>query len=65
MSKLICGCCGSRTSWDSSYGYEEFLLCSHCVNSFLSENISVSEFLPVIFHLGEIRQEKNKKEKEK
>lgn len=58
---MKCAICKKKTDWDSSYGYEEFIVCPHCFNR-LSKNspINFTTTMDFIFTCGQIRKEKKK-----
>lgn len=57
---MKCKICGSKTNWDVSYGYEEFIVCPHCFDK-IHKSYSLDETMTIIFMLGKIVREKNEK----
>ena len=66
---MKCAICGSKTSWNESYGRETFIVCPVCHNRIqkvIKESISYEyDFmtaLDVILEIGYIREEKGEKQ---
>lgn len=55
-----CKICGRKTHWDESYGYEEFIVCPCCFYE-LAEDYELDGALAIVFKLGSIIRNKNKK----
>lgn len=58
---MKCAICGGKTNWDSSFGYNEFIVCWPCYNRLAPGDDE--DALNFIFTCGQIRRDK-KKEKE-
>ena len=58
---MKCKICNEKTTWDTSYGYSEFIVCHRChdrLGKYQIENYSQVESF--IFECGRIRAEKQK-----
>lgn len=55
---MKCEICKRKTSWDSSVGYDEFIVCNSCHNALIGE-YSINKSMQVmnfIFKCGELRK---------
>lgn len=55
---MKCEICKRKTTWDSSVGYDEFIVCNGCHNALIGEysinkGVQVMDF---IFKCGELRK---------
>lgn len=52
---MKCAICKSKTDWDSSYGYENFIVCPKCHDTMTKEYThSLFKTMDIIFMLGRI-----------
>lgn len=65
---MKCNICGSKTDWDSSFGYTEFIVCPVCYKRLVktvspyTKTAKYSDYnaiSSIIFELGKIRKEKS------
>lgn len=59
---MRCQICKAKTTWDTSMGGENFIICRDCTDK-LSVRLGIGKFEAVIFAISDIR-EKAKKRKE-
>lgn len=57
---MKCAICNKKTDWDSSYGYEEFIVCPHCFEKLRAVD---GDVLDLIFACGQIRKERKEQGK--
>jgi hypothetical protein len=56
---MKCAICNEKTTWDSSYGYEKFIVCPKCFNRLSKNNPkNLTTTMDFIFICGQIRREK-------
>ena len=61
---MKCAICNKKTTWDESYGLEEFIVCSLCHNRLGKYNIkNYAQVLNFFFECVYIRREKQEQEK--
>lgn len=60
---MKCAICRGKADWDSSFGYEEFIVCYSCYNKLVPPDTDDDDALNFIFACGQIRRDK-KREKE-
>lgn len=58
---MKCQICKAKTTWDTSMGGENFIICQDCTDK-LSVRLGIGKFEAVIFAISDIR-EKVKKDK--
>ena len=49
---MKCIKCKSQTSWDTSYGYEDAIICQKCFKQFLKELGSIEKVMKKILKRG-------------
>lgn len=58
---MKCAICHEKADWDSSYGYEEFIVCRHCFDILSNREIKKRQQVhDFIFVCGIIRKNKKK-----
>lgn len=57
---MRCAICGGKTDWDSSFGYNEFIVCYPCYSELAPSNADDDNALNFIFTCGRIRRGKKK-----
>ena len=67
---MKCKICKQKTSWDVSYGYEEFIVCPYCYNAiFATARQKMPKMdaqmltMDLIFALGQRRRDANEARK--
>lgn len=60
--KYKCQVCKRTTDWDSSVGYEEFIVCNRCVNEMTKTPKDLEWIMQTIFRMGIVRRETKKGE---
>ena len=61
---MKCAICNEKTTWDESYGLDEFIVCPLCHNRLGKHNIkNYPQVIDFIFECGYIRREKKEQEK--
>lgn len=53
---MKCAICSQKTDWDSSYGYEEFIVCPACFKRLISK-YTPEDTMTFIFTCGQIRRD--------
>ena len=56
---MKCEVCKKKTDWDSSFGYEEFIVCGKCIKKMTKEVDDFDWILETIFRMGAVRRNKN------
>ena len=56
---MKCQICKAKTTWDSSMGKENFIICQDCTDK-LSVRLGIGKFETVIFAISDIREEVKK-----
>lgn len=58
---MKCKICKAKTTWDTSMGKENFIICNDCTNKLLFR-FGIGKFEAVIFAISDIIEEKKKEE---
>lgn len=60
---MKCAICKSKTNWDESYGYNEFIVCPRCYDEMkVKIGKTNAKTMDIIFILGNIAYKNQKKE---
>ena len=54
---MKCEVCKRITDWDNSVGYEEFIVCNHCVNEMTKNPKDLKWIMQTIFYMAVVRRE--------
>lgn len=61
MNAKTCQVCGKYTSWDESYGHENFIICPRCMEIAREKlGYSTTDIIGISCAFGEIRKENKK-----
>lgn len=55
---MKCEICKKKTDCDSSFGYDEFIVCDKCVKKMTKEVDDFDWILKTIFRMGAVRRER-------
>ena len=59
---MKCQICKNKTTWDESFGYDNFIVCPKCHDAIkIKLGKNNFETMNIIFALGDIRRENQKK----
>ena len=57
---MKCEICKHKTTWDSSYGYREFIVCPKCHDKIYNYTKDFTKTMEIIFLLGKLKKEEIK-----